>query len=123
MTQSVRARKRVTIPGAGVGYLIADATRRDYPIVYIDDTLLSWTGYTRAEILGWNCRVLQGPATEPAAIASLRAGVAAGRRVTVTITNHAKDGTPFRQRLDLGPRFDPRGQIQTFLSTHTLLDR
>ena len=56
---------------------------------------LSCTGYAKAELMGRNCRFLQGPDTDKGAVAELRAGIAAAKNVIVELVNYRKDGTKF----------------------------
>lgn len=82
---------------------IADATRPDMPLCYVNAEFERLTGYTRGRALGRNCRFLQGAETEPDAVRTLREAIAAGEDVAVTLTNHCADGTAFRNRVRLSP--------------------
>lgn len=75
----------------------------DNPIVYANAAFTRLTGYPVTEVIGRNCRFLQGPATEPDRRDRLRAAVAAGEDLTLKITNHRADGTPFVNRLSVTP--------------------
>lgn len=57
-------------------------------------------------ILGRNCRFLQGEATAPSSVKSVKEAIAAGQEVTQLLLNYKLDGTPFvrhalRDRVDL----------------------
>jgi PAS domain S-box-containing protein len=67
----------------------------DNPVVFANDAFCRLTGYPRAEILGRNCRFLQGPETDPAAVARIRAAVTEARPIEIDIRNHRRDGEPF----------------------------
>ena len=54
-------------------------------------------GYERSEIIGRNCRFLQGPDTDPSHVATIREGIASGKDTAVVLTNYKKDGTPFSE--------------------------
>ncbi|WP_430912174.1 PAS domain S-box protein [Methylobacterium sp. sgz302541] len=97
--------------------LITDPRRDDNPIVFVNDAFCRLTGYTREEVLGRNCRFLQGPETDPEAVAHLREAVAAPRSVELDICNHKKDGTPFWNRLLLAPVNDANGQLAYFFAS------
>ena len=56
-------------------------------------------GYERSEIIGRNCRFLQGPDTDPSHVATIREGIASGKDTAVVLTNYKKDGTPFSEWL------------------------
>jgi PAS domain S-box-containing protein len=97
--------------------IITDARHPDNVIVFVNDAFCQATGYSRAEILGRNCRFLQGPETDPAAVARLREAIAAPRQIEIDIRNHKKDGTPFWNRLLLAPVNDARGRLAYFFGS------
>ena len=88
---------------AAEGVTIADARLPDRPLIYVNEGFERVTGYPAAEVLGRNCRFLQGPDTDPAAVAEIRAAVAGERECVVEILNYRKDGTPFWNRLSITP--------------------
>jgi PAS domain S-box-containing protein len=55
--------------------------------MFVNPAFLALTGYAAEDVLGRNCRYLQGPGTDPAAIAAIRDAVAAGREVRTTLLN------------------------------------
>jgi diguanylate cyclase (GGDEF)-like protein/PAS domain S-box-containing protein len=86
------------------GIVISDADASgDYPIRYVNAGFERVTGYSAEDILGRNCRILQGPGTDPAAIAELRAALAGERPTTVTLLNYRSDGRPFWNEISLSP--------------------
>ena len=74
---------------------ISDPSLNDNPIVYASAGFLNLTGYKKEEIIGRNCRFLQGPGTDPSAVDIIRRGVAEGKDTSVCLLNYRKDGTPF----------------------------
>lgn len=94
--------------------LIADARQDDHPIVAANDAFLALTGYDRDEIVGHNCRFLQGPQTDPAAVRKMREAIADGRGVAVELLNYRKDGSTFWNALTLTPVRDGRGELAYF---------
>ncbi|WP_263487511.1 MULTISPECIES: PAS domain-containing protein [unclassified Mesorhizobium] len=68
--------------------VVTDATQPDYPIVLANQAFLNLTGYEANEVLGRNCRLLQGPATSPAAVAEIRTGLQEERQVDVELINY-----------------------------------
>jgi diguanylate cyclase (GGDEF)-like protein/PAS domain S-box-containing protein len=87
------------------------------PVVFVNDAFCRMTGYTRDEIIGRNCRFLQGEETDPAAIAQLRAAVAEETGIEIDIRNHRKDGEPFWNRLLMRPVRDGAGALAYFFGS------
>lgn len=94
--------------------VFTDPHQPDNPMIYISPEFEAQTGYSVAESIGKNCRFLQGPDTEPAAIDAIRAGLKAQTRFTIDILNYRKDGTPFVNRLRIRPIFDADGNLLYF---------
>lgn len=93
---------------------ISDPQQPDCPIVYVNQAFLDLTGYRREDVLGRNCRLLQGPATDRADVARLAEGIAAQRYTVVDLLNYRKDGTPFWNAVHVGPVYDERGELAYF---------
>ncbi|MGJ7461998.1 putative bifunctional diguanylate cyclase/phosphodiesterase [Halomonas sp. MA07-2] len=91
------------------GVIMADATRPDMPLVYANDAFYVLTGYGPEEVLGRNCRFLQGPDTDANVVATIRQAIAARQRLEATLLNYRKDGTSFVNHLSLSPVFDEQG--------------
>jgi PAS domain S-box-containing protein len=100
---------------AELGIVIADATREDNPITYVNDEFCGITGYDREEMLGANCRVLQGPSTEADAVAELRRGLAAEEPVSVEIVNHRWSGQPFWNEVTVTPVENDAGEVVQYI--------
>jgi PAS domain S-box-containing protein len=112
--RELRIRTRA-IDEAEVPITIADAADPNNPIIYANDAFEVVTGYSEAEIADQNCRILQGPETDPADARRLREGIAAGRPVTTEILNYRRDGSPFWNRVSVTPIEDEEGQITHYL--------
>ena len=97
--------------------IIADARAPDMPIVFANNAFLGLCGYGRDEILGRNCRFLQGPDTDPEAVRLLSDSIAAGRPATVDILNYRKDGTPFWNALQISPVHNGEGELVFFIGS------
>ena len=95
--------------------VISDPALPDTPIIYTSDDFEQQTGYPPHEVLGRNCRFLQGPDTDPHAIEAIRHAIAAETRITIDILNYRKDGTPFWNRLRIRPVFDTSGKLKYFV--------
>ena len=81
-----------------------------HPLVALNDAFSALSGYDRAALLGRDCRLMQGPASQPGARAAIRRALDAGREVQVVITNYRRDGAPFDAFLFLFPIHDRDGR-------------
>ena len=100
-------------------FTISDPRQDDDPLVWVNPAFTRVTGYAFDEVVGRNCRFLQGPATDRAALQELREGMAERRPVTVTLLNHRKDGTAFWNQLSVSPVFDGRGELVSFVGVQS----
>ena len=98
--------------------LITDPRLPDNPIVYATAEFERMTGYERAELLGRNCRILQGTDSEPEQLARIRQAVWDMEPVSTVLTNYRKDGTAFRNVFSIRPCFGPAGDLRSFVSVH-----
>ena len=96
---------------------LTDPTVADNPIVFANPAFCELTGYDRDEILGRNCRFLQGPETSEHSVARIREIIASQTVSTVEIVNYRKDGTPFINALQLGPIHDDEGNLSLFFGS------
>ncbi len=103
------------LASTSTGITISDLRWPEQPIVYCNRAFEAITGYTRREVLGQNCRFLQGEDTDPAAVAQVRAAIAAGEECCVTLKNYRKDGTPFWNELTISPIYDGQGRLTHYI--------
>ncbi|WP_156890541.1 STAS domain-containing protein [Sporosarcina ureae] len=104
LTEAVqRQLMEAVIDGSRVGALITDASQEDNPIIFANKTFETLTGYTQEEILGRNCRFLQGEETDPTTVSKIRRAVSERVPLTIVLKNYKKDGTLFWNRLSLRP--------------------
>ena len=96
---------------------ISDPTLPDNPIVFANDAFSELTGYAEAEVVGRNCRFLQGDGTTPESIRSIKEIIASRTVGTVEIVNYRKDGTEFVNVLQVGPIFDESGALQYYFGS------
>jgi diguanylate cyclase (GGDEF)-like protein/PAS domain S-box-containing protein len=101
---------------AGIGVVVTDAREMDWPIVYVNKAFVLHTGYEAAEVLGRNCRFLQGDLTDTRAVDTLRRALIAGQSSRTTLLNYRKDGTKFWNELTIDPIRDSNGEISHFIS-------
>ena len=97
--------------------LITDPHQPDNPIVFVNDAFSKLTGYSREEILGNNCRFLQGPGTNKDDVARLRNAIARKEAIEVDLLNYRKDGSSFWNRLLISPVFDEEGAVRHFFAS------
>ncbi|QZY01085.1 PAS domain S-box protein [Halobaculum rubrum] len=100
---------------APIGITISDPSQRDNPLIYVNDGFCEQTGYARDEILGRNCRFLQGDATHEDPVARMRAAIEAEEPVTVELRNYRKDGTMFWNRVTIVPIRSDAGTVTNYL--------
>ena len=98
------------------GITIAEAST-DRKLVYVNDAFVRITGYPAGEVLGRNCRFLQGSGTDPSKIAVIRAALDSGRDETQVLLNLRKDGTPFWNEVSISAVRNPVGQITHYIGT------
>ncbi|KAJ1267784.1 hypothetical protein BS78_07G084800 [Paspalum vaginatum] len=96
-------------------FVVSDATRPDCPIIYASAGFYTMTGYAPKEVVGRNCRFLQGPGTDMAEVAKIRDAVKAGRSFCGRLLNYRKDGTPFWNLLTVTPIRDDGGKVIKFI--------
>ncbi len=103
------------IQAVSQGILITDPNQKDHPITFANPGFEQMTGYGVEDVLGKNCKFLQGPDTDPAAIVEIRQAIAEQRACSVEILNYRKDGTPFWNYLTISPVFDQAGKLANFV--------
>jgi PAS domain S-box-containing protein len=103
--------------------VITDPRQPDNPVVFANAAFLQMTGYEPSEVLGRNCRFLQGPETDRAAVAEVRNAVAQGREHAVEILNYRKDGSSFWNALFVTPLYDTDGELIYFFSSQLDVSR
>ena len=97
------------------GIAIADARDPDFPLVYVNHAFEEITGYSRDELLGRNCRYLQGDDNNQPELENIRASLKAGRSGVATLRNYRKDGSLFWNRMHIAPVLDEHGKLTHFL--------
>ncbi|WP_454884837.1 PAS domain-containing protein [Sphingomonas oryzagri] len=103
--------------------IITNPRLHDNPVVFANDSFCRLTGYDRDEILGRNCRFLQGDDTDPAAVRAIHDAVEAVRPIEIDIRNHRKSGEAFWNRLLLAPVFDEEGRLAYFFASQVDVTR
>nr|AML77135.1 putative LOV domain-containing protein [Daphniphyllum macropodum] len=96
-------------------FVITDPRLPDNPIIFASDSFLELTEYSREEILGRNCRFLQGPETDPVTVRKIRHAIDNQTDVTVQLINYTKSGKKFWNLFHLQPMRDQKGEVQYFI--------
>jgi PAS domain S-box-containing protein len=107
------------ISASSNGIVIIDATLPDMPIIYVNPAFEDITGYTMAEVVGRNCRLLQGEDTDQACLEDLRTAIREGKDRSVILRNYRKDGTQFWNQLSISPIHDASGELTHFVGIQT----
>lgn len=109
---------------AGVvgAFVLADANAPDMPICFASPQFLKLTGYSCDKVVGRNCRFLQGPGTDPAAVQEIRDALAAERPTTVTLLNYKKSGDPFYNCLHISPVRNAAGKVVYYVGVQVEVD-
>jgi PAS domain S-box-containing protein len=96
-------------------FIITDPSLHDNPIVYASDDFFELTGYSQEEVLGRNCRFLQGTKTSPEKVAAIRKAVSVGEDCNVTLVNYTSSGKPFWNSLFIAALRDAENNIVNFI--------
>jgi PAS domain S-box-containing protein len=94
--------------------VLCDPHVADMPMLAANQAFVDLTGYPIAEIIGRNCRFLQGPRTDPVSPPRIRACLDAGQGCIEWIVNYRRDGTPFYNVLFISPVRDVDGSLLFF---------
>lgn len=103
--------------------VVTDPYQADNPVVVVNQAFCDLTGYRAAEVLGRNCRFLQGPMTDRATVARLRLAVAERRVVSAEVINYRKDGSAFWNALFISPLVDRSGRLRYFFASRLDVSR
>ena len=109
-----RAMKEASLP-----LTLSDPGRDDNPLVFVNDAFEATTGYDAEEILGQNCRFLQGPETDSETVTDLRKHIEAEESYTTEIKNYRQDGSTFWNQLDVTPIYDDDGTLLRYLGSQS----
>ena len=108
-------RLMMALQSAQQNFAVSDPSLPDNPIVYASQGFLQLTGYSMSQVIGRNCRFLQGPATDPRAVDRIRDGVAQGVDTSVCLLNYKADGTPFWNQFFVAALRDADGSIVNYV--------
>ena len=108
-----------SINSATNGILIADARQPDMPTVYCNAAFEKITGYAAEEVLGHNCRFLQGTDHQQPGLDAIRQAVRQGTEGKAELRNYRKDGSLFWNELYIAPVKDQQGRLTHFIGIQT----
>ncbi len=103
------------IEASPVGISISDPSQPDAPLTYVNPAFTQMTGYQFAEVVGKNCRFLQGTDTSAQQVERLRETIGASGEDRVEMLNYRKDGKPFWNLLQVSPVFDDDQQLMAYV--------
>ncbi|XGI83524.1 PAS domain S-box protein [Halorutilales archaeon Cl-col2-1] len=112
-TRDLRRVKRV-VDEAPISVSITDPRYDDNPIVYVNDRFTEITGYTKDEVVGRNCRFLQGDDTDDETVAEIREAIEDERPIKTEVLNYRKNGVEFWNELHIAPIYGSDGQLTNF---------
>lgn len=102
--------------------VIADPFSRDTPVIFASPGFYDFTLYDPKDVIGRNCRFLQGKETDPVARMTLHASIVSQSLVEVTILNFKADGSRFWNRLVIEPIYDPSQRLAYFIGFQNPVD-
>ncbi|KAG5175508.1 aureochrome1 [Tribonema minus] len=100
-------------------FVITDASLPDNPIVFASSGFLTLTGYAADQILGRNCRFLQGPETDPRAVAVIRSAIERGEDTSVCLLNYRADGTTFYNQFFVASLCNGEGKVVNYVGVQS----
>jgi len=115
-SRQLRLFKR-SIESSSNGITIVDATKHDLPIIYVNSAFEKITGYATSEVLGQNCRFLQGDdfdLSNEQSLAEIRRGFKNGGDISTVLRNIRKNGEPFWNDLYISPLYE-LGKLTHFI--------
>ncbi len=110
----LRLRERAIVASTN-GIVITDYRQPDNPIIYVNPAFERMTGYRAAEVIGKNCRFLQGGDRHQPGAAAIRNAIAKGQSCRVVLRNYRKNGKPFWNELAISPIFNELGEITHYI--------
>ncbi|NQY79867.1 MAG: PAS domain-containing protein [Candidatus Caenarcaniphilales bacterium] len=115
--------KNFALESTSCGVAIADMLQEDQPLIYVNKGFEKVTGYLRDEVIGRNCKFLQGDDTDQPQLELLRHCLKEGEDCVVVLKNYRKDGTLFYNELYLSPIKDKTGKTTHFVGVQNDVTR
>jgi PAS domain S-box-containing protein len=105
------------------GVTLSDPDLPDSPLVYVNSVFEDMSGYSQAEMIGRNCRFLQGEDCDQPALQTLREAIVQHQACTVTLRNYRKNGELFLNKLSIRPLVDQENRVIYYLGIQYDLSR
>ncbi len=105
------------------GVTLSDPDLPDSPLVYVNRVFEEMSGYTQDEMIGRNCRFLQGEDRGQPALQTLREAIRQHQACTVTLRNYRKNGALFLNKLSIRPLVDRDNRVIYYLGIQYDLSR
>ena len=116
--ESLKLRERA-IAASSNGIVITDATQSNNPMIYVNPSFERITGYSAAEVIGRDCRFLQGGDRNQIGLLDLRKAIEEQRECHSVLLNYRKDGTQFWNDLYIAPVFNDHGELTNYIGIQT----
>ncbi|EZP48715.1 histidine kinase famiy protein [Sphingomonas sp. RIT328] len=97
--------------------IVTDPNQPDNPIVFANPAFINMTGYEWHELVGTNCRLLQGPDTDRETVAEIRRAIERRQETSVELLNYKKNGAAFWNALFISPVFDADNKLIYFFAS------
>ena len=97
--------------------IVTDPHQPDNPIIFANRAFVRMTGYSAEELIGSNCRFLQGPDTDRDTVSEVRDAIREHREFAAEILNYRKDGSSFWNALFVSPVFNRSGDLVYFFGS------
>lgn len=105
-----------------VSFCVTDPSHSDNPVIYVSDGFSKLTGYEFGEVVGRNCRFLQGPETARADVEKIIHAIKNEEECSVNLINYKKDGTIFRNEFYLAHLRTPKQRLAYFIGIQAAVD-
>lgn len=120
VTEELRNKERLliqksAIEAVGVGIVITNPLGKDNPVVVVNPKFESMTGYAAKDIIGKNCRILQGPDTDKGTVKTISACIKNQSPFEGELLNYRKNGEAFWNKLLINPIFDEKGRLINYV--------
>lgn len=109
------ALRNAAMESTSCGISISDTRQPDQPLIYVNQAFCKMTGYAEEEVIGKNCRFLQGNKRDQDARFIIRDALENGKNCEVLLKNYRKDGTLFWNDLIISPIYDKDGELTHFV--------